>query len=194
MLHKKKGTKKRIPAGVAGAVIIALSLILFSTARAHEEKHEYSDVFSMKIDPSAKKMLGEKKFKAVMDFYYEAERAIEKEDLKGLMALYSDNYQNGQHTKKSAEEIWKRIFDTFDNMAVRHNMEVLPGENDNMVIIRCSGLLVGTPAGEKFNITIDNWNLEEHVLISEEGRWKLVGNTGQDRKRLWFDQPMHPLF
>jgi len=32
------------------------------------------------------------------------------------------------------------------------------------------------------------------VLVKEQGAWKLIGTYGHDRKRLWFDKPMHPLF
>jgi len=64
----------------------------------------------------------------------------------------------------------------------------------NVVVFRCSGLLLGAPNVEKGVITIDNWNQQDHVLTLEDGNWKLLGTYGQERKRLWFDKPMHPLF
>ena len=174
-----------------GALTCICLFVLFTGTAAAD--HKYSDVFSMKIDPAAKKTLGEKEFKSVMDFYHDAEKAIETKDLDALMARYSDHYQNGEHDKAAAREIWSRIFDTFSNLAARHNMELISSK-DGVLIIRCSGLLVGIPKGETYSMTVDNWILEEHILKKEGGRWKLIGSAGKEQKRLWFDKPMHPLF
>lgn len=173
-------------------VLTCICLFILFTGTAVAD-HKYSDVFSLTIDPAAEKTLGEKEFKSVMDFYHEAEKAIETKDLDALMARYSDRYQNGEHDKAAAREIWSRIFDTFSSLAARHNMELVSSK-DGVLIIRCSGLLVGIPAGEKYSITVDNWILEDHILKKEDGKWKLIGNAGRERKRLWFDKPMHPLF
>lgn len=182
--------KKSLLIGGVALTCIYLLVLFTGTAIAG---HKYSHVFSMKIDPAAQKILGEEVFKSVTDFFNDAEKAIETENMDDLMALYSDQYQNGEHDKASAREIWSRIFDTFNNMASRHNMELISSK-DNTLIIRCSGLLIGIPQGETYSITIDNWLLEEHILKNEGGKWKLIGNAGQERKRLWFDKPMHPLF
>jgi len=60
-------------------------------------------------------------------------------------------------------------------------------------------LLLGVPSlnaksKQKGLITIDNWAQQDHVLVKEAGKWKLIGTYGPERKRLWFDKPMHPLF
>ena len=137
--------------------------------------------------------LGDKEFDSVMAFFHNAEAAIEKEDIEGLMALYSDQYSNGEHDKKAARAIWSRIFQTFDNMAAKHNMRIEVYAADSL-IVRCSGLLMGLAKGEKYPITIDSWVEQDHILVKEGSTWKLAGTTGKDRKRLWFDKPMHPLF
>ena len=54
---------------------------------------------------------------------------------------------------------------------------------------------MGAPDPKKKGlITIDNWANQDHVLVKEGGKWKLIGTYGLERKRLWFDKPMHPLF
>jgi hypothetical protein len=181
------GTGKRL---LMICVVSFGSLFLLASA----DTHKYSDVYQMIIQPGAKKTLGEETLNKVKDFYQQAEKAIETENLDDLMALYSDNYQNGEHTKESARIIWSRIFGSLDDLATRHNMQLIPSGKDDLVILRCSGLLVGIPEGEKYSLTVDNWNLQDHILTRENGQWKLIGNTGRTRKRLWFDQPMHPLF
>lgn len=159
------------------------------------DEHSISSNYAMEIDPAAKQSLGEQTFNEVTAFFDAAEKAIETKDLHALMALYSDNYRDGEHDKKSAKQIWKRIFSRFDGMATHHNMELVTVSADkNMVILSCSGLLLGVSGLDKKFITIDNWSRQDHVLVKEAGTWKLIGTYGKDRKRLWFDKPMHPLF
>jgi len=163
-------------------------------------EYQLSDKYDMYVDPAAKQQLGDKRYSELMAFFHEAEKAIETKDLNALMSLYSESYTDGEHDKKSAEAIWKRIFETFDMTATRHNMMLVKVAADkNMVVFRCSGLLLGVPKPnsgmkQKNMITIDNWALQDHVIVKESGQWKLIGTYGTERKRLWFDKPMHPLF
>lgn len=188
------GTIKHLPIIFIAPFLISVSL--FSAAAIGEE-HRMSDKYSMVVDPAAKQQLGEQTYNEVMVFFHAAEKAIETKDLEGLMALYSDNYGDGVHDKKSAEQIWRRMFDTFDAMSTQHNLKLGKMSADkNMVIFQCSGLLMGAPDPKlkKGLITIDNWANQDHVLVKEGGKWKLIGTYGLERKRLWFDKPMHPLF
>lgn len=180
--------------------IAALAGVFFIAGNAIGEEHKLSDKYTMAVDPAAKQQLGAQTYNEVMEFFHEAEKAIETKDLKMLMSLYSENYTDGEHNKKSAERIWERIFATFDMTSTRHNMQLVKmAEDKNMVIFRCSGLLLGVPnpnakMKQKGLITIDNWAMQDHVLVKEAGKWKLIGTYGTERKRLWFDKPMHPLF
>ena len=175
-------------------IAVLAGICLFSGVAIGAE-HKYSDEYVMEVDPAAKQQLGEDTFNEVMAFFHSAEKAIETKDLKALMDLYSENYRDGEHDKKSAEKIWTRIFARFETMATRHNMKLVTMAADkNMVVFRCSGLLLGVPDPETGPITIDNWTLQDHVLVKEAGKWKLIGTYGTERKRLWFDKPMHPLF
>lgn len=185
-------TINRLAIMFGAPILIAASLF---TGVAMGSEHRLSDKYFMEVDPAAKQKLGEETFNEVMTFFQAAEKAIETKDLEALMELYSDNYSNGIHDKKAAKQIWERIFSTFDAMAMRHNMklEKISAEK-NMVIFQCNGLLLGVPDIKKGPITIDNWNNQEHVLVKEAGKWKLIGTYGPERKRLWFDKPMHPLF
>jgi len=181
---------------------VLLGALLFSGLASAAENNLYrlSDRFTMVIDPAAKQQLGEKTFNEVTAFFKAAEKAIETKDLKALMELYSDDYSNGDHDKKSVEQIWKRIFSRFGTMATHHNMQLAnmtatkKSTDQNIIIMRCSGLLLGIYDPGKGVVTIDNWTMQDHVLVKEAGKWKLIGTYGRDRKRLWFDKPLHPLF
>lgn len=110
-------TTRRLPA------LFAATLLFAGTAWGDE--HRFSDHYAMRVDPVAKQQLGERTFSEVMAFFESAERAIEEKDLPALMALYSDSYKDGEHDKKSVEQIWKRIFSRFEGMATHHNMKLV---------------------------------------------------------------------
>jgi len=175
-------------------MLILITICLFTGATIGVG-HAFSDNFSIKIDPAAKQALGEQTYNEVTAFFDAAEKAIEAKDRQALMALYSDNYRNGDHDKKSVELIWKRIFSRFDHLSTSHNMK-LGSWSANEVILNCTGLMLGKlpgPNGEF--VRIDNWSNQDHVLIKTAGKWKLTGTySRRKRKRLWFDKPMHPLF
>jgi len=181
---------------------VLLGALLFSGLAFAAENNLFrlSDRFTMVIDPAAKQQLGDKTYNEVTAFFKAAEQAIETKDLKALMALYSEGYSNGDHGKKSVEQIWKRIFSRFGKMATHHNMQLAnmtamkKSTDKNIIIMRCSGLLLGISDPDKGVVTIDNWTVQDHVLVKEDGKWKLIGTYGRDRKRLWFDKPIHPLF
>ncbi|MDQ6982785.1 MAG: hypothetical protein Q9M08_07270 [Mariprofundus sp.] len=176
-----------------------LGLCLFAGVASGAES-ALSDQYAMQIDPAAKQQLGEQRFQQVMAFFHAAETAIETRNLPALMELYSDRYSNGGHDKKAVEKIWKRIFATFETMATQHVMALVNmsgvnrSENKNTVIFRCTGLLMGVHDPKKGVVTIDNWSNQDHVLVREDGKWKLIGTYGKDRTRMWFDKPIHPLF
>ena len=190
-------TLSRLPVASAIATLVGACCI---SGIAIGAEQELSNEYAMEVDSSAKQQLGEQTYSELMAFFHEAERAIETRDLKALMALYSENYTDGEHNKKSAAEIWERIFSTFEMTATRHHMSLIKtSEDKNMVVFRCSGLLLGVPkpdakVKQKGLVTIDNWAQQDHVLVKEAEKWKLIGTYGQERKRLWFDKPMHPLF
>lgn len=185
-------TMNRLAITCGASVLIAASIF---TGTASGVEHQLSDKYSVHVDPAAKKQLGENTFNEVMAFFDSAEKAIEAKDLESLMALYSDNYSDGEHDKKSARQIWEKIFSRFERMAMHHNMKLGKVSSDkNMVVFQCSGLLLGAPDPKERPNTIDNWTNQDHVLVKEAGKWKLIGTYGSERKRLWFDKPMHPLF
>ena len=188
------GTINRLTMICGASILIAASLF---TGVASGAGHQFSDKYFMEVDPAAKQQLGEQTYNEIMTFFHAAENAIETKNLEALMDLYSDNYSDGEHDKKSAKQIWGRIFSTFDTMATQHNMKLEKVSADkNMVVFQCSGLLMGAPDPKvrRGLITIDNWAKQDHVLVKEAGKWKLIGTYGLERKRLWFDKPMHPLF
>lgn len=156
--------------------------------------YQNSDRYTVTIDPAAKEQLGEQTYNEVTMFFQAAQKAIIAKDMNALMAKYSDNYRDGDLDKASVEQAWRRIFARVDGLTTLNNMKLVNISADrNMVVLQSSGLLVGVPDNQRWPVTIDNWNNQDQILVKEAGDWKLIGIYGPERKRLWFDKPMHPL-
>lgn len=167
--------------------------ILFSLAVA--EAVNLSNYHQLNIDPFSKDKVGDKLIKEIEQFFHEAEIALETENIDALMDLYSENYQNGVHDKSMVKKTWKKLFKDFDNLATIHNMTFINIDKAQKTIItRCTGLLMGKPNEENDMISLDTWNRSDHVLTKENGKWKILGSSGKERKRFWFSTPLHPLF
>lgn len=196
MFNWKVGLAKKYRLCVKPFMVFVIGLFAFIiSVPAVTLAIDLSESHAINIDPASRKKIGEKAWAEIKQFFTAAETAIETENLEMLMSLYSVNYKNGEHTKDSAKKIWKRVFKQINNMSAIHNMRFISmaPESDGM-IMRCSGLLLGVPEGEENLITIDNWTDTDHILARENGKWKLIGHSGNERKRFWFDRPMHPLF
>ncbi|MBF0169565.1 MAG: hypothetical protein HQK87_00505 [Nitrospinae bacterium] len=170
-------------------------ITLLPTAASAE--HQVADEHEVHFDSATEKQIGKETLHELSQFFHDAEIALETEDMDAIMALYSDGYANGPHNKASLIPIWKRIFRDFDNLYTKHNMRVVTESGDSPVmIIRCSGILMGTPKGESnaVAIALDYWINNDHILVKEKGTWRLVGTTGKEQKRFGFDTPIHPLF
>ncbi|MBI5186992.1 MAG: hypothetical protein HZA01_14875 [Nitrospinae bacterium] len=189
-------SKKQKNNGALGrsAFFFALGLI-FCLGPALAGADQLSEHHYLKFDPHTQKMVDAKVFKEINNFFHDAEAAIEAKNMDALMGLYSDSYINGPHNKESVKKIWESIFSNFSGLATIHNMRfITTSAANNVMIIRCSGILMGIPKGEDGLIALDNWVDNDHVLVNEDGKWRLMGSSGKEQKRFWFDKPLHPLF
>lgn len=154
-----------------------------------------SEHHTLNFDATSRTLISEREFKEISQFFHDAEAAIETKDMEALMDLYSENYINGPHKKESVKKIWETLFSQFDDLYTMHNMRFVTSSTDSgVVIINCSGLLMGIPKGESGFIALDNWVNNDHIFAKENGKWRLIGTSGKEIKRLWFDKPLHPLF
>ncbi|MBI3580607.1 MAG: hypothetical protein HY098_00750 [Nitrospinae bacterium] len=180
---------------VGGIFILASAPVSNAAETASKHKEHMSQNYTLNIDPRMTATAGKEAYAEVMSFFDEAELAIEARDLDKLMTLYSESYVNGLRKKADIAAAWKRLFTDFSGLAMTHNMHLsLYDAKANLVIMTCSGILVGVPTGEKESIALDYWLNNDHVLVKENGKLKIVGTIGKEQKRLWFDKPMHPLF
>lgn len=186
--------KVSVVALIAGLLTLTLPDVSVAKEEA-KHQHNLSQNYVLTIDPHNKAIIGQSVAKEVGDFFDEAEKAIESKDITALMNLYSDGYTNGMHKKADISKTWQTIFEAFNSLAMTHNMRfVTTDPKSNVLILRCSGMIIGVHKDEKQSIVIDSWMNTDHVLVKEGGKLKIIGSMGDDRKRLWFDKPLHPLF
>ena len=187
-------SKVSVAALIAGVLTFTLPGVSVAKEEA-KHQHNLSPNYVLNIDPHGKDVVGQAVAKEVGDFFDEAEKAIESKDLTALMSLYSDGYVNGNHNKNDINVTWKTIFEAFNSLAMTHNMRFISSASkSNVVVLRCSGMITGVPKDEKEVIALDSWMNTDHILIKEGGKFKIIGSSGADKKRLWFDKPLHPLF
>lgn len=186
--------KVSVAALIAGVLTLALPCVSVAKEDA-KHQHNLSPNYVLNIDQHGKDIVGPAVAKEVGDFFDDAEKALESKDLTALMNLYSEGYANGTHKKADIAITWKTIFETFNSLAMTHNMRFISTDpKSNVVILRCSGMITGEPKDEKGLIALDSWMNTDHVLVKEGGKFKIIGSSGADKKRLWFDKPLHPLF
>jgi hypothetical protein len=176
-------------------IIVFVVSVQFNTATAEET--QLSDDFAMVMrPPDASIEIDESEAQNIANFFHQAERAIQSENINELMALYSDEYTNQKSgDKQFAAELWGKIFSRFDNISSRHSMKLIDYDQAaGRAITECSGLLFGTPEGESNPVLIDRWDDQRHILL-KEGDWKLLGNSGETALRYGEkDEKLHPLF
>lgn len=180
------------------AVMLSIVFVLsIQSGITIAEETQLSDDFSMVMEPPTASIdIDESEVQNIMDFFHQAERAIESENIDTLMALYSDKYTNLRNGDKAfAEELWNKIFAGFDNISSRHAMKLIAYDRTaGQAITECSGLLTGTPKGESRPVTIDRWDNQMHILVKED-YWKLFGNAGESAQRYGEEEvKLHPLF
>ncbi len=187
---------RKISVVVLTAAMLMFALPGVSTAKEEMDHHHgFSPNYVLNIDPFTSDIVGKPLVKEVGEFFDEAEKAIEAKDLPKLMSLYSEGYTNGMHRKADINNTWKTIFAAFNSLAMTHNMRFITTDpKSNVIIIRCSGILVGVPNDDKGLIALDSWMNTDHVLVRENGKLRIIGSSGAEQKRLWFDKPLHPLF
>lgn len=192
---------KRVITILAGVCIF--SVVAFADepkSSAHNElpellDHKFADRFTVKFDPAVKQQLGDGVYQEIVDFFDIAEDAIDVKDLKAHMAVYSESYKDGDIDKQAIEEIWAKIFARFERVVVHHNLKLITVSADKQtIVLRSSGFLLAESDPKKGLATIDNWTNQDLLIVKEGGEWKIISTFGEERKRYWFDKPMHPLF
>lgn len=145
--------------------------------------------------PGAQAESDEKTVTELLAVFDQAEQAVKKRDLEGVMALYSEKYNYHGLKKSDIRKIWKDLFDNYKDIESTHLftriVSVGPGGS---VEITCSGSVRAVSKISNLRVPVDSWYGEVHYMIKEDGAWKIRGNLGDVQPVLPFGTAPHPLF
>ena len=180
---------------IAALLMVAVSGVSMAAEKAEAPPSHHIKDYIVTVDPQSAKLIGPDVVRQITDFFDYADNAIMTKNLDALAFLYSERYVDGNHKKADVIQAWKRLFGDFDDFRMTHNLRFITTDaKSNMMIVQCSGILMGQPKVDKQLIALDHWMNINHVLVKEDKGWKIIGTAGIEEKRFWFDKPMHPLF
>lgn len=136
--------------------------------------------------------------KELLATFEQAEQAMQSQDLDGIMALYSDDYQYHGLKKADIRKVWNRLFEHYKELESHHTFSVIRtvGSGSKLTAeITCTGVVWGTSKDTTLRTPVDSWYEEVHYLKREQGRWRIVGHAGgESQPILQFGIAPHPLF
>lgn len=151
----------------------------------------------VQIDRWAEINADEKDVVSLLAAFNRAEEALHAEDLKGIMALYSEQYRYHGLSKADLRKVWEEIFAHYDNLASAHifsAIRVTVTGKTPTAEITCTGNLWGVVKETGHRSIIDSWLSEVHHLVYENGEWRIIGHGTGDTKELPFGTSPHPFF
>lgn len=126
------------------------------------------------------------------------EHAVQKQDLEGLLRLYSPGFNYHGLKADGVRRIWGEVFEYYRNVSSTHlfsDIKILHESGQVRAEVACTGGLYGTDRRTGKAVTLDSWFREVHYLVKEEGQWRLLGNRGDAPTSAPFASvPHHPLF
>ena len=132
----------------------------------------------------------------IVQTFDRVQAAMDAKDLKGLMAIYSDHYNQGGLTKKDLETFWKNNFARYNRILGHHiftKIDVVPGKEREATVV-CTGALWGTKTQKGKREPLDSWFEEAHHLANEDGAWRIVGSGPEGTRLPEFGTAPHPPF
>jgi len=109
-----------------------------------------------------------------------AEEAVQRRDLSGVMALYSESYQHHGLTKVDVQRIWRDLFERYHDFSSTHVFTRMTSHTDSTPPkseVTCTGSLWAMANQTNQRENIDSWFGEVHRLVYENGAWRIRGNA-----------------
>lgn len=148
--------------------------------------------------PGGKVAPADSHVKEVVAAFGRAEEAVQRQDVDALLQFYAPAFNYHGLKPEGVRRIWTEVFEYYRNVSSTHLFSDirLIREGDHLrAEVTCTGGLYGTDRRSGKAVTLDSWFREVHYLISEEGRWRLLGNKGDAPTVAPFSSvPHHPLF
>jgi hypothetical protein len=158
------------------------------------------DLSGTYIAHSANIQAEEKTVNQIMSSFKQAEEALRRGDLDGVMDLYAEFYKYHGFTKVTLQSVWRDLLQNHHDFSTTHVFSMIKVEADRIpptAQITCTGSLwaISNQTGQRVNI--DSWFGEVHYMVYENGRWRIRGHaweTPMVEKEMRFARPPHPFF
>lgn len=121
----------------------------------------------------------------ILASFDKAEKALKVQDLDDLMALYSKNYDYHGLTKNNLRDLWKDLFSKYRRISSHHIFSKIVVSVEGKAPkarITCTGGLWATADSTGERTIIDSWFEEAHLLVYEDGAWRILGHDGEDQQ------------
>ncbi len=169
-------------------LLMGMALWLYGPSVPALAKHRIAMGADIQVDEST--------VREIQSTFHRAEHALEAEDLDALMAIYSDSYDNLGLTKDDMEKMWGEVFARYRRFKSNHSMSsiaVTPGKNPTAEVA-CSGSLWATSQETGKRVSLDSWLGDVHILVHENGEWRIRGPGKNALMTIGFGAAIHPLF
>jgi hypothetical protein len=131
----------------------------------------------------------------ILSSFKQAEAALKRRDIDGIMKLYSDSYKHQSFDKVALRAVWVKLFEEHHDFSTTHVFTQVRVEAQTAQI-RCTGSLWAVSNATNERVNLDSWFGEVHYMVSENGAWHIRGNAWEVRseKQPQFARPPHPFF
>ncbi len=133
----------------------------------------------------------------ILATFQQADDAIRRRDLNGLMNVYSGHYNYHGLTAKDIRAVWADLFSEYQDISTVHlfsHIAQVGSGSRRTVEVTCTGHLSARSKTSGLVVPIDSWHEEIHYLVHEDGRWRIRGNAGERPSVMPFGTAPHPLF
>ena len=132
----------------------------------------------------------------IQQSFHRVDHAMLDGDLKGLMVFYSDSYSYLGLTKDDMKKMWGEMFRRYRRFITNHSfsqIELTPGKTPTAKVT-CSGTLWATSRETGKRVSVDSWLGEQHILVRENGKWKIRGPGKDTLMKEGFGVAVHAFF
>lgn len=162
----------------AVAIGILTSMFVSSYGCQSSPPPVFSDINGTHLSEGADIQGNDQSVQAILSVFKKAEDAVKREDLDGLMTLYSEDYKHGGYTKDSVRAVYSDLFAQYRDFSGTHIFSKIKVDADKTVPqahVTCTGSLwaISNETGQRVNI--DSWYGEVHHLTFDHGAWHLAG-------------------
>ena len=104
----------------------------------------------------------------ILSAFKQAEAALQRQDIDGIMELYSDSYKSQSFDKPTLRRVWAELFQENHDFSTTHVFTQVKVEAQTAQIV-CTVSLWAISDKTNARINLDSWFGEVHYMVLENG-------------------------